>query len=181
MSNELTIPPVRTTPTTTDAPKAPPTRPARVEPPTAAAKPYVNPSLRLDAELGLVVIEFRGEDGALTATIPSERQIQAYRVHQEPRQRETAAESPTQTPTETPTGTKAEAPAEAEREMPRRPDRDGPREPRGESTDKPHRTTGENRARAEPAHAEAPERHDVPRPEAREARPPPPKPESRPA
>lgn len=178
MSNELTIPPVRTTPTTTDAPKAPPTRPARVEPPTAAAKPYVNPSLRLDAELGLVVIEFRGEDGALTATIPSERQIQAYRVHQEPRQREVTREAPTDAPSETPAQTRAEVPADAAREIPRRPERDGPREPQGESTDQPHRTT---RARAEPARAEAPERHDVPRAEAREARPPPSKPESRPA
>lgn len=174
MSNELTIPPVRTTATTTDAPKAPPTRPARVEPPTAAAKPYVNPSLRLDAELGLVVIEFRGEDGALTATIPSERQIQAYRVHQEPRQREITREAPSEAPAET----GAEVPAEAARETPRRPERDGPRDPQGESTDQPHRNT---RAHAEPTRAEAPERHDVPRAEAREARPPPREPESRPA
>jgi hypothetical protein len=174
MSNELTIPPVRTTATTTDAPKAPPTRPARVEPPAAAAKPYVNPSLRLDAELGLVVIEFRGEDGALTATIPSERQIQAYRVHQEPRQREVTREAPSEAPAET----RAEVPAEAARETLRRPERDGPRDPQGESTDQPHRNTG---ARAEPARAEAPERHDVPRAEAREARPPPREPESRPA
>ena len=174
MSNELTIPPVRTTPTTTDAPKAPPTRPARVEPPTAAAKPYVNPSLRLDAELGLVVIEFRGEDGALTATIPSERQIQAYRVHQEPRQPEVTREAPA----ETPARTRTEVPAEATREIPRRPERDGPRDPQGGSADQPHRNT---RARAEPARAEAPERHDMPRAEAREARPPPREPESRPA
>ena len=177
MSNELTIPPVRTTATTTDAPKAPPTRPARVEPPTAAAKPYVNPSLRLDAELGLVVIEFRGEDGALTATIPSERQIQAYRVHQEPRQREIPREAPADAPSEA----RTEAPAEAAREIPRRPDRDGPREPQGEATDRPHRAARDSRPRPEPARAEAPERHDVPRAEAREARPPPPKPESRPA
>lgn len=173
MSNELTIPPVRTTATTTDAPKAPPTKPARVEPPAAAAKPHVNPSLRLDAELGLVVIEFRNDDGALTATIPSERQIQAYRVHQEPRQREITREAPAEA--------QAEPPKEASREIPREPRKDAPREPRGESTDRPHRTTRETRPRPESAHAEAPERHDVPRAEAREARPPPPKPESRPA
>lgn len=83
MSNELTIPPVRIKATTTDAPKATPPRPAPVEPQPAAVGTYVNPALRLDAELGLVVIEFRDDSGTLTSTIPSERQIQAYRSHQE--------------------------------------------------------------------------------------------------
>jgi hypothetical protein len=34
--------------------------------------------LRLDAALGLVVIEFRNDSGAVTTSIPSERQIAAY-------------------------------------------------------------------------------------------------------
>ena len=42
----------------------------------AAALP--NPSLRLDASLGLVVLEFRASDGE-ARTIPSERELEAYR------------------------------------------------------------------------------------------------------
>jgi hypothetical protein len=40
--------------------------------------PVVNPSLRLDAGLGLVVIEFRNESGEITTSIPSQRQLQEY-------------------------------------------------------------------------------------------------------
>jgi hypothetical protein len=39
-----------------------------------------NPSLRLDGALGMVIIEFRSESGAVTASIPTERQLAAYRV-----------------------------------------------------------------------------------------------------
>ena len=45
---------------------------------TAPSSPLPNPSLRLDAALGLVVIEFRNDDGAITTSIPSERQLRAY-------------------------------------------------------------------------------------------------------
>ncbi len=44
----------------------------------AAAPPVANPTLRLDAALGLVVIEFRNNSGAVTTSIPSERQLEAY-------------------------------------------------------------------------------------------------------
>jgi hypothetical protein len=37
-----------------------------------------NPTLRLDPALGIVVIEFRNGTGAVTTSIPSERQLQAY-------------------------------------------------------------------------------------------------------
>jgi hypothetical protein len=37
-----------------------------------------NPSLQLDPALGLVVIQFRNDAGDVTASIPSERQLQAY-------------------------------------------------------------------------------------------------------
>ncbi|MGE0416995.1 MAG: hypothetical protein AB7O80_09335 [Acetobacteraceae bacterium] len=56
---------------------------AAAERPVTPAQPFVNPSLRLDAALGLVVIEFRDDAGALTSTIPSQRQIDAYRAHQQ--------------------------------------------------------------------------------------------------
>src|SRR5689334_9538145 len=44
----------------------------------SAAPPILNPTLRLDAALGLVVIEFRNETGAITTSIPSQRQLQEY-------------------------------------------------------------------------------------------------------
>ncbi|HEY2619423.1 MAG TPA: hypothetical protein VGI78_18930 [Acetobacteraceae bacterium] len=46
--------------------------------PAPAPSPIINPTLRLDAALGLVVIEFRNDSGAVTTSIPSERQIEAY-------------------------------------------------------------------------------------------------------
>ena len=51
--------------------------PAQAEP-APASSPVINPTLRLDAALGLVVIEFRNDSGAITTSIPSERQIEAY-------------------------------------------------------------------------------------------------------
>lgn len=52
--------------------------------PAVSGQPYVNPSLHLDPALGLVVIEFRDEAGEVTASIPSQRQIDAYRQHAHP-------------------------------------------------------------------------------------------------
>jgi hypothetical protein len=46
--------------------------------PVQAASLITNPTLRLDAALGLVVIEFRNRTGAITTSIPSQRQIEAY-------------------------------------------------------------------------------------------------------
>jgi hypothetical protein len=43
---------------------------------------HPNPSQRLDPALGLVVIEFRDASGNVTDSIPTERQLQAYRLHQ---------------------------------------------------------------------------------------------------
>lgn len=51
-------------------------RPGGVPVPPASALP--NPSLRLDASLGLVVLEFRDADGT-ARTIPNERELAAYR------------------------------------------------------------------------------------------------------
>ena len=51
---------------------------------TPAAKPtqpYTNPAFRLDPALGLVVIEFHDDAGKLTRSIPNQRQIEAYRMH----------------------------------------------------------------------------------------------------
>ena len=50
------------------------------------AKPvalFVNPSYRFDPTVGLVVIEFHDNTGTVSNTIPSQRQLAAYRTHQE--------------------------------------------------------------------------------------------------
>lgn len=83
MPNDMTISAVQAVTTNPDPSLARSPGSKRADPPPTASSPYVNPTLRLNAELGLVVMEFRDESGALTATIPSERQIEAYRTHQE--------------------------------------------------------------------------------------------------
>lgn len=45
----------------------------------AAATAVPNPALRMDAELGLVVLEFRDARGELAASIPTKRELDAYR------------------------------------------------------------------------------------------------------
>jgi hypothetical protein len=55
--------------------------------PVAAVKPaplYVNPDYRYDASVGMVVMEFHNTAGTLTNSIPSQRQLDAYRTHQLP-------------------------------------------------------------------------------------------------
>lgn len=49
-------------------------------PPAQSASPMPNPQLRLDPVLGLVVIEFRDSSGTVTTSIPSQRQLNAYRI-----------------------------------------------------------------------------------------------------
>lgn len=56
-------------------------RDAGAAPPTPAPAPATpNPRLRLDGSLGMVVIEFRDAAGGVANTIPSPRQIEAYRA-----------------------------------------------------------------------------------------------------
>jgi hypothetical protein len=77
MPNDISIStvaamPVGSAPVTLQS--TPAVEPAQAPP----APPVVNPTLRLDAALGLVVIEFRNESGAITSSIPSERQLHEY-------------------------------------------------------------------------------------------------------
>jgi hypothetical protein len=60
---------------------APPRAAARASSgvPAAASPGMPNPSLRLDPALGLVVLEFRDRTGR-TATLPTERELAAYRT-----------------------------------------------------------------------------------------------------
>jgi hypothetical protein len=80
MSNDITVQPVATVRPTGDPlgeMKISPT--ARAPPqPVTTPLPTPNPTLRLDPALGMVVIEFHNASGALTTSIPSQRQLAAY-------------------------------------------------------------------------------------------------------
>ena len=49
------------------------------EPAGVQAPPFPNPSLRIDGALGLVVLEFHDSSGRVASSIPSARQLDAYR------------------------------------------------------------------------------------------------------
>lgn len=51
------------------------------QPQSRSATPRANPSLVLDPTLGLVVIEFHNNAGAVVNSIPSARQLEAYRMN----------------------------------------------------------------------------------------------------
>jgi hypothetical protein len=81
MPNDLTVQPVATGRSAGDASdemkispiaRAPPSQPVA----TPASTP--NPTMRLNPALGMVVIEFHNTSGALTTSIPSQRQLAAY-------------------------------------------------------------------------------------------------------
>jgi len=85
MPNDLTIsgagtpiaPPDRArsyepAPTTTDLPK-----------PSGSGPPPPSPTLRFDASLGILVIEFHNDAGQVANTIPTQRQLDAYRSRAE--------------------------------------------------------------------------------------------------
>jgi hypothetical protein len=81
MSSDLIVPAVAATSIGNTAAKP---KPAAVEPrPLADSAPTppltMNPVLRLDEGLGLVVIEFHNDSGVITTSIPSQRQLAAYR------------------------------------------------------------------------------------------------------
>ena len=52
--------------------------------PPQTGPPIVNPTLRFDGALGLVVIEFHDKGGQITSSIPSQRQMEAYRMWSDP-------------------------------------------------------------------------------------------------
>jgi hypothetical protein len=82
MSNDFTVSAVTAIPSRNSTPVKPTA--AAVEPTTLAdpapTPPLtVNPVLRLDEGLGLVVIEFHDDRGVITNSIPSQQQLEAYR------------------------------------------------------------------------------------------------------
>ena len=82
MSNDISVQALAVARTGSDSAIDPGMVAANVSQPSAepapAASLIINPTLRLEPALGLVVIEFRNDSGAITTSIPSERQIEAY-------------------------------------------------------------------------------------------------------
>ena len=78
MSSDLSIGPTSSSPVvrTTDTARAASLPAVSAEAMAAPGTP--NPTLRLDPALGLVVIEFLSKSGAVTSSIPSQRQLTAY-------------------------------------------------------------------------------------------------------
>jgi len=69
------------------AQSAAPTQALPVSPPAQAASPaakpvplFTNPSSQFDPTVGLVVLDFHNDSGTVTSSIPSERQLEAYRT-----------------------------------------------------------------------------------------------------
>jgi len=80
MPNDMTVQPVATVRPAGDSSGEMKISPAARAPPQPAvtSSPTPNPLLRLDPVLGMVVIEFHNTSGALTTSIPSQRQLAAY-------------------------------------------------------------------------------------------------------
>jgi hypothetical protein len=81
MPNDLAIQPLtarRTGAEIAGEAKVTASQPSPQPEPAANSSPIANPSLRLDPTLGIVVLEFRNDAGAVTTSIPSQRQLQAY-------------------------------------------------------------------------------------------------------
>jgi hypothetical protein len=52
--------------------------PDAMVPPAQPAIAFPNPELLLDVKAGIAVIQFRSEDGTVTLSIPSQKQLHAY-------------------------------------------------------------------------------------------------------
>lgn len=87
---------------------------ARVEP-AGSASALPNPTLRLDASLGIVVIEFRNNAGEVANSIPTQQQLEIYRARSQAAAKKPHADEPTSTgkPVAAPAGKPAPAPAKA--------------------------------------------------------------------
>lgn len=86
MPTDLSITAIAAVPNASEVHPEPKTVPAPVAPaekPALSTPIYANPKLYLDPQLELVVMEFRDTSGKATTTFPSQRQMQAYRTHQE--------------------------------------------------------------------------------------------------
>ncbi|HVC61420.1 MAG TPA: hypothetical protein VND19_13795 [Acetobacteraceae bacterium] len=88
MPNDLNVKPVGPVLGASENPAGP--KPEMFTPlaqaPPAAPTPVLvaNPTLRFDVASGLVVIEFHDQAGAITTSVPTLRQLEAYRVWSPP-------------------------------------------------------------------------------------------------
>jgi hypothetical protein len=90
MSNQLSIQSALSALGSADTPpqtrvSTPAPAPTPVTTDTPAPKPvqlFVNPSYRFDPTVGIEVIQFHDNSGDVSSTIPSQRQLAAYRSHQ---------------------------------------------------------------------------------------------------
>jgi hypothetical protein len=81
MPSDLTVPRVAAaTAVSGERPPALTARPQAADGVAPAGSTLPNPTLRLDAGLAMVVIEFRDESGAVRSSIPSQQQLDAYRA-----------------------------------------------------------------------------------------------------
>ena len=84
MSGSIAITPIAPPATSVPAPSAATTAPPAADTASAASaskRPLVNPSLHLDLALNLVVLQFVDDKGEVTDSIPSAKQLKAYRDH----------------------------------------------------------------------------------------------------
>ncbi len=52
--------------------------------PIKVPPPLSNPSVRLDPQLNIVILEFYNADGEISRKLPTERQLRAYTMGQDP-------------------------------------------------------------------------------------------------
>jgi hypothetical protein len=101
MPSDLAISAIGASPPERDVSETP--RPAA----TAASVPIdsspgsPSPTLALNAALGIVVIEFLGKSGAITSSIPTQQQLEAYRTGATPLPGDHAQQTSKLTPVDT--------------------------------------------------------------------------------
>jgi hypothetical protein len=82
---------------------------ARVAP-AGSASALPNPTLRLDASLGIVVIEFRNNAGEVANSIPTQQQLEIYRLSSQAAAKKPHAGEPAATDKPAPAPAKAKPP-----------------------------------------------------------------------
>jgi hypothetical protein len=78
MAQDLTVRASAPLSTSSTPERARPAEPPPAPPPQAMVAP--NPRLRIDGELGMLVIEFRDSAGEVAQSYPNPKEIEAYRV-----------------------------------------------------------------------------------------------------
>ena len=79
MTTAMVLPPASSSATYHLAPSRAAGAPVEETAPVVASPPMPNPQLRIDPALSLVVIEFRDSGGEVALSIPTPKELQAYR------------------------------------------------------------------------------------------------------